>query len=94
MESSLENDDTVADSPFAIRESRVFTLTCMKGYSEAAVAKMLEAEALLTRGIELRDEAKLLFARANELAMRYALQVGKAKSVSVQAPDQYEDVLW
>lgn len=47
-------------------------LVCMTGYSNAAVAKMLEAEALAAKALELREEALLLFARANQLALEFA----------------------
>ncbi len=87
MESSSESSE-----PFTIRELRIFTMTCMAGYSDAAVAKMLEAEELLCRGLALREEALALFARANQLALEYAK--AKEQAVQVQVPDQDEDIPW
>ncbi len=67
---------------------RQFTLVCLEGYSKAAVARMLEAEELVLRAMELRDEAKAMFARANELALEFA----RAKAVPMEPVE--EDIAW
>ncbi len=76
---------TESYSPSSLEELRQFTLVCLEGYSQAAVGKMLEAEALMVRALELREEAMALFARANQLALEYAQ--AKASPVPEEEPN-------
>ncbi len=64
---------------------RQFTLVCLEGYAQAGLDKMMEAEELLVKAMALRDEAVALFARANQLALEYAL--AKAKPVPEEEPN-------
>lgn len=82
--------ETESSSPECLEELRRFTLVCLEGYAKGAVAKMLEAEELIAKGMDLRDEAKAMFARANELALEYA----KAKASYVAPPVPEEDIPW
>jgi hypothetical protein len=66
------------------------TLVCLEGYTGAAVNKMIEAENLFLKGLELRDEAKALFARANELALEYARESAKL----AQVLPYEDDIAW
>ena len=58
-------------------------------YAESAAARMLEAEELLCRAMELREEAKALFSRAERLAMGHA-----AKYPIVQMLPQDDGIDW
>ncbi len=60
------------DAPETIEELLRFTLVCLKGYSAEAAKRMVEAEVLVEQALVLRDEAKAMFDRANQLAMEYA----------------------
>ncbi len=62
------------------------TLVCLEGYSKAGVNKMLEAEALVSKALELREEAALLFNRCDVLALEFA----RAKA----SPVPEEEINW
>jgi hypothetical protein len=47
-------------------------LVLMEIYGNAGTARMLEAERLIAAGMDMRDDAKAMFDRANELALEYA----------------------
>ncbi len=82
----LPSEDAV-ETPIGDLESlRKFTTVCLEVYAETAVQNMLEAERLVAKALELREQALMLFSRCNELAMDYAKE--KAKPV----PE--EDINW
>ncbi len=64
---------------------RRMTLVCLEGYSKAGVQKMLEAEALVSKAMELREEAAMLFNRCDVLALEFA--VAKASPVPEEEID-------
>lgn len=65
---------------------RRMTLVCLEGYAKTGVSKMLEAEALVAKALELREEAAALFNRCDVLAIEFA----QAKASHV--PE--EDIAW
>jgi hypothetical protein len=77
-------------SQSSVEQLKKLTLVCLEGYTGAAVNKMIEAENLFLKGLELRDEAKALFARANELALEYARESAKLAQV---LPEE-DDIAW
>lgn len=60
-----------------------------KAYSDAATANMLEAEELICRAMELREQARMLFDRALRLAAGHA-----AKYPMVQMLPPEEPIDW
>lgn len=65
------------------------TILC-KVYADAGTANMLEAEELICRAMELREQARMLFDRAERLAMGFA-----AKYPMVQVlPAEEDSIDW
>jgi len=52
-----------------------------RAYSDAATANMLEAEELIIRAMELREQAKMLFNRALRLAKGHAAKYPQSQTL-------------
>ncbi len=68
---------------------RLFTVTMLEVYREAALANYAEAEELLSRALDLREAGHAMLDRASQLAFSHALDVDSPKPV-----DTEDDVDW
>jgi hypothetical protein len=61
-----------------LREKHAFTVAMLQVYHDASRELTDEAEDLIARGIQMREDAIAMLARANELAADYARAVDEA----------------
>lgn len=70
---------------------RIFVLTMLAVYRAAAIANYAEAEELIARGIELREQGHAMLDRAGQLAYQHGLDAG----VPVKpTPESGDDIAW
>ncbi len=77
---------TESSSPSAEELDKAFVIQALLVYREAAGRSMSEAEELICRGIEFRQQALMLLNRAAELAKEYGEQES-ARQESCQEVD-------
>lgn len=78
------------ESPFqSVEELKAFTVTMLAVYGNAARAQFDEAEALIARGIALREHAIGMLDRATRLAHEYAVAKDAADRVTQASEDGY-----
>lgn len=70
---------------------RIFVLTMLAVYREAAMANYAEAEELIARGIELREAGHAMLERAGQIAYQHALDSGVPE---LPTPGAVDDIPW
>lgn len=70
---------------------RIFVLNMLAIYRAAAIANYAEAEELISRGIELREQGHAMLDRAGQLAYQHGLD---AAVPEVPTPEEVDDIPW
>ena len=92
MESpSQSNDDTDSCEQYDPRTQRLYVLSMLHVYREAAVANYAEAEELISRALDLREAGHAMLERAGQLAFQQGLDAAVPHTPVQEAED---DIAW